>query len=46
MMLPGQGTQEERQETPASKKAWGKEHAMQVLPPPETDEAMAWHLQQ
>ena len=44
-MLPGQGAQE-RREAPASKKAWGKERAVGALPPPETDEVMARHLQQ
>ena len=46
VMLPGQGAQEERWEVPTSEKAWGKERAVRALPPPETDEAMAWHLQQ
>ena len=41
MMLPGQGAQEERREVPASKKARGKERAVQAMPPLETDEAMA-----
>ena len=45
MMLLGQGAQEERREAPASKKARGKEHAVQASLPPETDEVMAWHLQ-
>ena len=45
MMLPGQGAQEERWEVPASRRAWGKEHAMQVTPPPEMDEEMARRLQ-
>ena len=46
MMLSSQGAQEERREAPTSKKARGKERAVQVSPPPETDKAMAWHLQQ
>ena len=46
MMLPGQGAQEERWEVPASRRAWGKEHAVQASPPPETDEAMARCLQE
>ena len=46
MMLPGQGAQEERQETPASRRARGKEHAMQAMPPQETDEEMVRHLQE
>ena len=41
MMLPSQGAQKERQEMPASKKARGKERAMQVLPPLEMNEVMA-----
>ena len=45
-MLPGQSAQEERQEVPASRRARGKEHAMQALPPPEMDEEMARHLQE
>ena len=45
MMLPGQGAQEERREVPASKKARGKECAIQVSPPPEMDKAMARRLQ-
>ena len=45
MMLLGQGAQEERREAPTTKKARGKECTVQVLPPLETDEAMAWHLQ-
>ena len=40
-MLQGQGAQEERREVPASKKAWGKERAVQATPPPEMDKAMA-----
>ena len=44
MMLLGQGAQEERWEVPASKKAQGKEHAVQVSPPLEMDEVMAQHL--
>ena len=44
-MLPGRGTQEERREVPTSEKAWGKEHAMGALPPPEMDEVMARCLQ-
>ena len=44
IMLPGQSAQEEKQEAPASKKAWGKELAVQAMPPPEMDKAMAWHL--
>ena len=44
MMLPVQSAQEERQEVPTSKKAWGKERAMQATPPPEMDKAMVWHL--
>ena len=44
MMLPGQGAQEERWEAPASKKAWGKERAVQAMVPPEMDEVMARHL--
>ena len=44
-MLLGKDAQEERQEAPASRRAQGKECAMQVMPPPETDEEMAWHLQ-
>ena len=46
MMLPGQSAQEERREAHASKKTQGKEHAVQVSPPPETDEAMARCLQE
>ena len=46
MMLPGQSAQEERQEAPASRRARGKERAMQVLPPLETDNAMAWRIQE
>ena len=44
MMLLGQSAQEERWEAPASKKAWGKEHAVQAMSPPETGEVMEWHL--
>ena len=40
MMLPGQSAQEERQEVPTSKKAQGKELAVQASLPPEMDEAM------
>ena len=46
MVLPGQGAQEERWEMPASKRARGKEHAVQVMPPPEMDEEMARCLQE
>ena len=46
MMLPGQGSQEERWELPPSRRAWGKECAMQATPPPETDEEMARCLQE
>ena len=41
----GEEAQEERREVPASRRAWGKEHAMQVTPPLEMDEEMARHLQ-
>ena len=45
-MLPGQAAQEEKREVPASEKdTRGKEHAMQASLPPETDKAMARHLQ-
>ena len=44
MMLLGQGAQEERWEAPASKKARGKEHAVQASLPLEMDKAMAQHL--
>ena len=44
-MLLGEDAQEERREVPTSRKARGKEHTMQVLPPPEMDEEMARHLQ-
>ena len=43
-MLLG-NAQEERREAPASRRARGKEHAMQAMPPPETDEEMARCLQ-
>ena len=46
MMLPGQGAQEERWEAPTSRRAQGKEHAMQAMPPLEMDEEMAWCLQE
>ena len=46
MMLLGQGAQEERREVPASSRAQGKEHAVQVSPPPEMDEEMARCLQE
>ena len=46
VMLLGQSAQEERWEVPTSKKAWGKERAMQVSPPPEMDEVMAGCLQE
>ena len=46
MMLPGQGAQEERQEAPTSRRARGKEHVVQAILPPETDEEMAQHLQE
>ena len=45
IMLPGQGTQEERWEAPTSEKAQGKEHTLEASPPPETDEVMTWCLQ-
>ena len=41
----GKDAQEERREAPASKRARGKERAMQAMPPPETDEEMVRHLQ-
>ena len=37
-LFSGQGAQEERQEAPTSKKAWGKAHTVEVLLPPEMDE--------
>ena len=45
VMLPGQGTWEERQEVPTNEKAQGKERAIEASPPPEMDKVMAWHLQ-
>ena len=45
-MLPGQVAQEERWEVPTSRRARGKERAVQALPPPETDEAMVRCLQE
>ena len=41
MMLLGQGAQEERWEAPTSKKARGKEHTVQAMPPLVIDKAMA-----
>ena len=46
MILPGQGAQEERREVPASRRARGKERAMQAMLPPEMDEEIAQHLQE
>ena len=45
-MLLGQGAQEEGWELPTSEKALGKACIVEVLPPPETDEVMAWPLQE
>ena len=45
-MLLSQSAQEERREAHASKKAQGKEHAVQVSPPRETDKAMVRCLQE
>ena len=41
----GEKAQGERREAPAGRSAWGKEHAIQAMPPPETDEEMARRLQ-
>ena len=41
----GEEAQEERWEAPASRSARGKEHAIQAMPPPKTDEEMVRHLQ-
>ena len=45
-MLLGEDAQEERREAPTSRRARGKEHAVQAMPPPETDEEMARCLQE
>ena len=44
-MLSGHGIWEGRWEALASNKAWGKEHAAEVPPPPEMDEQMVRCLQ-
>ena len=44
-MLPGQGTQEERQEAPTSEKARWKECAVGASLPLQMDKAMAQCLQ-
>ena len=44
-MLLGEEAQEERREAPTSRYALGKERAIQVTAPPETDEEMARRLQ-
>ena len=44
-MTLGEKAQEERREAPTRRMARGKEHAVQVMPPPETDEEMARLLQ-
>ena len=43
-MLLG-NAQEEGREAPTSRRARGKEHAVQATPPPEMDEEMSRHLQ-
>ena len=45
-MLLGPSAQEERREAPTSRRARGKEHTMQALPPPEMDKEMAQCLQE
>ena len=44
-MLLGEEAQEERWEAPASRRARGKERAVQATPPLEMDDKMAQHLQ-
>ena len=44
-LLLSEDAQEGRWEAPTSRRARGKEHAVQATPPPETDEEMAWRLQ-
>ena len=45
-MLLGEDAQEEKREAPASRRARGKERAVQASPPPEMDEEMARCLQE
>ena len=45
-LFMGQNAQEGEQELPASKKARGKAHTVEALPPPEMDADIAWWLQE